>query len=1499
MSYISSTITHEDLIGINNFIIESLEHFINIDQYNCMYTVFAYLEHLQSSNYNFINVNSINNDMVNNIYTFKINKVYYQFNQSEPDKMAISCRTLLITVKNALIFLTDVKNKENNYSFSYITELIQSSFNSIIRKLINLHKFAKNIERKQLSLIDAIMFFNNVVSVFNEKFEILKTFTCVDNIMYIYYFDVDRDFSKSLICKIYLPQIKLDAQLQIIDKPNKVSLSNIFTPAYASFFNNNSTSYNEPFMSECKSVCFEYNPSFYSDEIYVFNPDNCVHTHQYNPLTNIHTHIYNTNSCVHTILYDPSLCIHTHQYDPTLCCHKYVYDSYHCYKELKENDISLCSYTIVYDTSGCKYTFINENSNKRHIYDSLGCKYQIVYDDMNLCHTIEYSPQLCDHDIFYNYDCSKCIHTYIHDFAKHVIVTDISESSYLKDMSNCIYKYIYNTDHNSFLANYNDINVDFNEINNISYTKHYVHITDNSTVHSIYDPSLCSFTNVNTYENTYTITIDNDIYNSIFTFDPSTNPVSKEEFNISEQTIMIDTSYNDAIIVLDTSIVSYNHDLNLTLNINIDTYDSQHCKGIVSYIDNDIKTISNDECSCSQIYQYDLSGLLYNVQSNIITAIHTIYYDTSQCNINETTTDNIHTITYTVLDKVLTIIYDDVNCVSNRSFDISLNMYIHRFSVIHKTCIETNIDTIITNRLLINAPDSIFDMKYTDDECTIILGIDLSTNNINIADNVYTVTGITVYSILSDVSGTIITSLDVKNNYQYYLFKCPVSNVDISVNSILTSSNEQIRIDSLGCQTLIQYDISSCVCRLTVDPSNCEISGNTFTGLDYVFILDGSLNVIDNVYTYVMNDISINEILDISENHINTFTIEGLTLIATYDLSLCIYKITIDPLLCNIDISNDTIFTFDVSGCKHILTINDTVLLDISDNIYTFIVSGSAEIFNNTFTYIEHIDTFTSPECTVTISYNNDRSIFDINYDISRTNVTIEDVSLGVLYRYDISDTFYEIIFDISNLTINEIGHHQITVFSPVTRSLIEPVNALITHEHNVSGCYNTFVHNTPLIETDISYCTHKHIFVQGEECTLFYNPDEHSLRQIYNNCKRTLTSIYDTSQCKHTLIYDYRTKTYKHEYNKTLCNHQYVYDLSNCIMTYQYDISEKAFLVTYNSNYCTHDSSKKWIIKNNLLNAYTHSYVNGNSLYGYLYMCGKMLYNYDCNNNQEQVSCNPNESTFEYYSKIINPIYNAHIVKGNNYYDSWSGFNKVLYHIFDSDMIGVTNQAEFIISINSEYVRFTPYDITTDVFYKKLVAFNTILYRTINSDFKGYQASKEFISDNIFTQQKLLLFKQIYDEYLCFIEMLNEDLQNLLLMVDTIPRLTLNIQNESILLDYYNRFNRLYNDINKNVLLSACYSKYDMYYIGHNESLTLFATNYNMIVSRVLNNCKMNSITLIINRVTLTLYNFSDEYTNSMIKNSYNDAISNIIMIKILINANVKNMNNLLKITR
>jgi hypothetical protein len=191
---------------------------------------FQYIEHLENSDYNFINVNSFIENDENDMYAFNINKIYFEFRLYNMENVLILAKKLNNTMCNIQLYLGDIENVYNNYDFIYIQEIISDNYKSIILKYNLIYNVLKCID---IDMVNLVKTFNEIVKIFNKKIMLIKMFPCVDNIIYIYKYNIDNNFSKTLVNKIYIPQIEIvKTWKENIEKPKKT----IFTSAYNAFF---------------------------------------------------------------------------------------------------------------------------------------------------------------------------------------------------------------------------------------------------------------------------------------------------------------------------------------------------------------------------------------------------------------------------------------------------------------------------------------------------------------------------------------------------------------------------------------------------------------------------------------------------------------------------------------------------------------------------------------------------------------------------------------------------------------------------------------------------------------------------------------------------------------------------------------------------------------------------------------------------------------------------------------------------------------------------------------------------------------------------------------------------------------------------------------------------------------------------------------------------------------------------------------------------------------
>jgi len=288
------------------------------------------------------------------------------------------------------------------------------------------------------------------------------------------------------------------------------------------------------------------------------------------------------------------------------------------------------------------------------------------------------------------------------------------------------------------------------------------------------------------------------------------------------------------------------------------------------------------------------------------------------------------------------------------------------------------------------------------------------------------------------------------------------------------------------------------------------------------------------------------------------------------------------------------------------------------------------------------------------------------------------------------------------------------------------------------------------------------------------------------------------------------------------------------------------------------------------------------------------------------------NENIFEsgkiptdYPSKISidviqNPIYDSHFPKHNieEFSESlFDGFTKIRYELFDKDVIKEKDQYEFVIYVGENYIRCSEYDINTDIFYEKLPTVSNNITELTDIDFKEYKISKEYYYNNIFDHVKIELLKTIYMEYFSTLDMLIEDVENLQGMAINTksPNKIVKLIIDNLMTNYYNLLNKLLHDIEKVVINSPDKMTFDICYIDYNDTIMLFAKNNNLIMTPIYVDEKLTKVLLTIIDVEIVFEQYTEEHTNDIINELCEKNIHNIQMIKVIMELNVKNLEDLL----
>ena len=1274
----------------------------------------------------------------------------------------------------------------------------------------------------------------------------------------------------------------------------------------------------------------------------IFDPSACEHSTTVKTyFTNIDT--FDSSHCILEAKYNTETCTRSFNRDDCTCTTIYTYDISGYKHDISYNIIN-CTHKIVYDVSDCSYEFGDEGGKHMAKYTTGTDEFKILYDPMNTTYTHSYEISSNEYTHIYNtiHGTHTCFLATEHN--KTINIVDVSgvKCTSIFDVSDCNIELLYDMSCNI------DISGDIYTFD-VSNCKHIIdasscdisygtgfYIFDISNVCTTLNHGITHFvTNIETH--------DADGLDCVVTHD-----ISKSKFHITYDPSLCSVDISGDIYTFDISDCKHIIDASscdISYGTNFYTFDISSSSTVdISYISHDISLTT-----------FDISGLYCSITTDILENHYNITYDPSLCSVD--ISGDIYTFDVSDCKHII----DASNCVidigdSRYYFESEFPMVISSTDISFCTNIESYHISGLECTVTYDISKSKFHITYDNSLCVPVISGDVYTFDISNckhiidASNCDISNGTNFYTF--DISGT-----DVSVNLVHSSFRTDIHNFDISglectVTYDISKSKFHITYDPSLCSVDISnhvhtFHVNDDVnrCKHIIDASFCDISNGTNF---YTFDISGtdtSYNITNyyRLWNTVIHDIS------------------GLYHYMKYDVSNCKHTITYDPSLCSMNVSGNvhtfdvsnckhTIVCDISSNIGYTYTYDSSYNTDLSSADISF----NTYIDNIDMSGCKHVITYNHLKREHVITYNTDVIDFGIHTDSSGNIVLKYDVSdtLHTITYDPTKSSFTSESDDCDNYV------HTVTVYNDTERTIDEPIKCSHTHEFDVSDCPFTRLHLGPGTEIDTSSCTHKHIFDPCDNIiNLIYDASDTLMYTVHDTseCTSTYRYVNSVTSCEHILIYDTIKHTFKHYYNDVDCSHQHVYDIVNLADKYVFD---RSYAIVYDASSCTH-KSHVWIEKHRIrfpyahYFPYSHHYIVPKShvitniytpfIYGYRYMYGTMIYihkhlinnvvtthshvatdphtqyvydpthakahgfvdttNAACitaGQHHALESCLPQHSQFEYYSKMFNPIYDSHLqTKGIDYYSdsTWNNFVKVKFGLFDADNICVINQCEFVVYLGNDYVRFSEYDITTDIFYSRLTAFNCKLYSILNVDYKDYQITKEFICDNIFNQKKLLQFKCIYQEYLSQLELLQLDIENIQGLSSNNENIgaAVNSTNEGMMRNICARFSKLYNDLERNVLMNSDGTSFDIRYLDYSQTPTYFARNNNLTVTQFVVDEKIIKVVLTLDSAYIVLERFTDTYTHEMLRTLCKNNLLNIALFIVIMETNLKHIDDLL----
>ena len=157
--------------------------------------------------------------------------------------------------------------------------------------------------------------------------------------------------------------------------------------------------------------------------------------------------------------------------------------------------------------------------------------------------------------------------------------------------------------------------------------------------------------------------------------------------------------------------------------------------------------------------------------------------------------------------------------------------------------------------------------------------------------------------------------------------------------------------------------------------------------------------------------------------------------------------------------------------------------------------------------------------------------------------------------------------------------------------------------------------------------------------------------------------------------------------------------------------------------------------------------------------------------------------------------------------------------------------------------------------------------------------------------------FKCIYQEYLSQLHLLNLDIENLqgLALNNENIGVAVNATNDGLMRNICARFSKLYNDIERNVLMNSDGTSFDIRYIDYSQNPAYFARNNNLTVTQFVVDEKIIKLILTIENAHIVFEHFTDTYTHEMLRTLCKNNLLNIGLFIVIMETNLKHIDDLM----
>jgi hypothetical protein len=237
-------------------------------------------------------------------------------------------------------------------------------------------------------------------------------------------------------------------------------------------------------------------------------------------------------------------------------------------------------------------------------------------------------------------------------------------------------------------------------------------------------------------------------------------------------------------------------------------------------------------------------------------------------------------------------------------------------------------------------------------------------------------------------------------------------------------------------------------------------------------------------------------------------------------------------------------------------------------------------------------------------------------------------------------------------------------------------------------------------------------------------------------------------------------------------------------------------------------------------------------------------------------------------------------------------------FSLFSKTLMTKNNQDEFTIQYGSNNIVVSETEITDGIAIQRLDELIIVVQDIVSQIYTGYEVNTLSITENVFDHRKVLKLREIYIEYLKFIELLMYEMEGIMIMVsnDRVYYQNTSIINatKAVLFNHAMRFEELGRAVLAIVTLNENGTDYNINYINSAPEKAFFSKNYHVTTLSELNNINEHvGLNIKINTVNITIeVNTNDDI--NVVTTNLQDILGKITDLKTAMEFNIKNLDEL-----